>query len=61
MSRRVPPTWKHLRGRSRSSWTAQLKSDTGVPVGTSCKQGSDRDVWKAGSNGSSELRGLVSE
>jgi len=44
MSRRIPPTWKHARGRPRSSWTAQLKSDTGVSVGTSWKRASDRDV-----------------
>jgi len=47
-SRRIPPTWKHPRGRPHSSWTAQLKSNTGVPVGSSWKRASDRDVWKAG-------------
>jgi len=48
MSRCIPPAWKRPRGRPHSSWTAQLKSNTGFQVGTSWKQARYRDVWKVG-------------
>jgi len=46
VQRHVHKPWYTLnmeapRGRLRSSWTAQLKSDTGVPLGTSWKRAWD--------------------
>jgi len=48
MNCRIPATWKRPRGRPHSSWIAQVKSDTGVPVANSWKRANDRDVSKAG-------------
>jgi len=48
MKRRIPTSWKRPRGRPRTSWFSQMRSDMGVPVATSWKRASDRVVWKAG-------------
>jgi len=48
MKRRIPTSWKRPRGRTRSSWISQIRSDTGVSVATSWRRASDHVVWKAG-------------
>lgn len=47
MNRRIPVGWKRPRGRPRTSWISQLKTDTGVPIATSWSRAGDRRLWKA--------------
>jgi len=42
MGRRIPSGWRRPKGQPRTSWTSQLKKDTGVPTATSWRRAVDR-------------------
>ena len=46
MSRRLPPGWKRPRGRPRTTWSDQLKKDSGKPVSTLWIRAQDRLLWR---------------
>jgi len=46
MGRRVPPGWKRPRGRPRTTWSDQLRKDSGKPVSTLWTRAQDRLLWR---------------
>ena len=45
MGRRVPAGWKRPRGRPRTTWSDQMRKDTGKPVSTLWTRAQDRRLW----------------
>ena len=45
MGRRVPAGWKRPRGRPRTTWSDQMRKDTGKPVSTLWTRAQDRQLW----------------
>ena len=43
--RRLPQSWRRPRGRPRTTWTQQVRTDTGLPVSTAWKRATDRMRW----------------
>ena len=46
MGRRVPAGWKRPRGRPRTTWSDQLRKDSGKPVSTLWTRAQDRLLWR---------------
>ena len=46
MGRRVPLGWKRSRGRPRTTWSDQLKKNSGKPVSTPWTRAQDRSLWR---------------
>ena len=45
MGRRVPAGWKRPRGRPRTTWSDQMRKDTGKPVSILWTRAQDRQLW----------------
>ena len=46
MGRRVPLGWKRPRDRLHTTWSDQLKKDSGKPVSTLWTRAQDRSLWR---------------
>ena len=45
--RSVPAGWRRPPGRPRSTWTGQIRKDTGVSIATTWTRALDRSRWRA--------------